>query len=111
MPLRRADGDQHGQLNAGLATAARSYCLHVVRYPQGAGGVAAIGEISIKYSGTLERYAGDGVMVVFNDPVPVENTITPRGVMTSHSLMLALNVDRPDPENRTLRCCRPRRAE
>jgi class 3 adenylate cyclase len=21
----------------------------------------------------LERYAGDGVMVVFNDPVPVEN--------------------------------------
>jgi class 3 adenylate cyclase len=33
---------------------------------------AAIGEISIKYSGTLERYAGDGVMVVFNDPVQVE---------------------------------------
>ena len=31
---------------------------------------AAIGEIIIKYSGTLERYAGDGVMVVFNDPVP-----------------------------------------
>jgi class 3 adenylate cyclase len=35
---------------------------------------AAIGEIIIKYSGTLERYAGDGVMVVFNDPVPVENS-------------------------------------
>jgi class 3 adenylate cyclase len=34
---------------------------------------AAIGEIVIKYNGTLERYAGDGVMVVFNDPVPVEN--------------------------------------
>jgi class 3 adenylate cyclase len=34
---------------------------------------AAIGEIIIKYSGTLERYAGDGVMVVFNDPVPMEN--------------------------------------
>jgi GAF domain-containing protein len=34
---------------------------------------AAIGEIIIKYSGTLERYAGDGVMVVFNDPVPVAN--------------------------------------
>jgi class 3 adenylate cyclase len=33
---------------------------------------AAIGEIIIKYSGTLERYAGGGVMVVFNDPVPVE---------------------------------------
>jgi adenylate cyclase len=33
---------------------------------------AAIGQIIIKYSGTLERYAGDGVMVVFNDPVPVE---------------------------------------
>ena len=34
---------------------------------------AAIGQIIIKYSGTLERYAGDGVMVVFNDPVPVAN--------------------------------------
>jgi GAF domain-containing protein len=34
---------------------------------------AAIGEIVIKYNGTLERYAGDGVMVVFNDPVPLEN--------------------------------------
>ena len=34
---------------------------------------AAIGEIVIKYNGTLERYAGDGVMVVFNDPVPVQN--------------------------------------
>jgi two-component system, NtrC family, sensor kinase len=33
----------------------------------------AIGEKIVKYSGTLERYAGDGVMVVFNDPVPVEN--------------------------------------
>ena len=34
---------------------------------------AAIGQIVIKYNGTLERYAGDGVMVIFNDPVPVEN--------------------------------------
>ena len=34
---------------------------------------AGIGEIIINYSGTLERYAGDGVMVVFNDPVPVDN--------------------------------------
>jgi GAF domain-containing protein len=32
---------------------------------------AAIGEIIVKYSGTLERFAGDGVMVIFNDPVPV----------------------------------------
>ena len=34
---------------------------------------AAIGEIINKYGGTLERYAGDGVMVVFNDPIPVDN--------------------------------------
>jgi two-component system, NtrC family, sensor kinase len=34
---------------------------------------AAIGEIVNKYGGTLERYAGDGVMVVFNDPLPVDN--------------------------------------
>jgi adenylate cyclase len=34
---------------------------------------AAIGQIIIKYGGTLERFAGDGVMVIFNDPVPIEN--------------------------------------
>jgi adenylate cyclase len=34
---------------------------------------AVIGEIVNKYGGTLERYAGDGVMVVFNDPIPVDN--------------------------------------
>ena len=32
-----------------------------------------LGASIIKYSGTLERYAGDGVVVVFNVPVPVEN--------------------------------------
>ena len=40
---------------------------------------AAIGEIIIKYSGTLERYAGDGVMVIFNDPVPVREPSAPSG--------------------------------
>ena len=34
---------------------------------------AAIGGIINKYGGTLERYAGDGVMVVFNDPISVDN--------------------------------------
>jgi adenylate cyclase len=33
----------------------------------------AIGNIIHKHGGTLERYAGDGVMVIFNDPVQVEN--------------------------------------
>ena len=34
---------------------------------------AAIGEFIIKYNGTLEHYAGDGVMVLFNDPIPILN--------------------------------------
>jgi class 3 adenylate cyclase/HAMP domain-containing protein len=34
---------------------------------------AAIGKIIHKYEGTLERFAGDGVMVIFNDPVPLSN--------------------------------------
>ncbi|MGN6750435.1 MAG: GAF domain-containing protein [Xanthobacteraceae bacterium] len=33
----------------------------------------AIGHIIFKYGGTLERFAGDGVMVIFNDPVQVES--------------------------------------
>jgi len=32
---------------------------------------AAIGKIIHEYGGTLERFAGDGVMVIFNDPVPL----------------------------------------
>jgi class 3 adenylate cyclase len=34
---------------------------------------AAIGELIPAYDGTLEHFAGDGLMVFFNDPVPVED--------------------------------------
>jgi class 3 adenylate cyclase len=34
---------------------------------------AIIGRIIHKYEGTLERFAGDGLMVIFNDPVPLPN--------------------------------------
>jgi DNA-binding CsgD family transcriptional regulator len=29
-----------------------------------------VGELIFRYEGTLERFAGDGVMVFFNDPIP-----------------------------------------
>src|SRR6516225_3038594 len=32
---------------------------------------ATIGKIIIKYGATLEHFAGDGVMIIFNDPVPI----------------------------------------
>ena len=34
---------------------------------------AAMGELVIKYAGTVERFAGDGIMIFFNDPVPIPN--------------------------------------
>jgi len=37
----------------------------------------AMGELVMAYSGTVERFAGDGIMVYFNDPVAVAN---PAGV-------------------------------
>ncbi|HET8972135.1 MAG TPA: GAF domain-containing protein, partial [Pseudolabrys sp.] len=50
---------------------------------------AAIGEIIIKYSGTLEHYAGDGVMVFFNDPIPVENPAL-QAVQTALEMRMAI---------------------
>jgi class 3 adenylate cyclase len=33
----------------------------------------AMGELITKYAGTLERFTGDGIMIFFNDPVPIPN--------------------------------------
>src|SRR6516165_3923278 len=33
---------------------------------------AALGQIIMKYGATVEHFAGDGVMVIFNDPVPID---------------------------------------
>src|SRR3984893_11278459 len=33
----------------------------------------AVGKIIFEHSGTIERFTGDGVMVIFNDPVPLPN--------------------------------------
>jgi adenylate cyclase len=34
---------------------------------------AAMGELILQHEGTLEHFAGDGMLIFFNDPVPVEN--------------------------------------
>ena len=34
---------------------------------------AAMGKLIIEHEGTLEHFAGDGMMIFFNDPVPVPN--------------------------------------
>jgi class 3 adenylate cyclase len=34
---------------------------------------AEMGRLVMAYEGTLEHFAGDGMMIFFNDPVPIEN--------------------------------------
>ena len=36
---------------------------------------STIGELLRQYQGTLERFSGDGVMIFFNDPVPVPDAV------------------------------------
>ncbi len=49
-------------------TAAPEELIEVLREYHG-----ALGELIARYEGTLEHFAGDGVMVFFNDPLPVAN--------------------------------------
>jgi class 3 adenylate cyclase len=34
---------------------------------------AAVGELVLQYDGTLERFVGDGILVLFNDPLPQQD--------------------------------------
>jgi adenylate cyclase len=36
---------------------------------------SALGGLVFRYEGTLEHFAGDGVMVFFNDPIPVDDPV------------------------------------
>src|SRR5207249_8028358 len=36
---------------------------------------AEMGRLVLEHEGTLERFTGDGMMIFFNDPVPVENPL------------------------------------
>jgi adenylate cyclase len=46
---------------------------------------AAIGRIIFRHGGTLERFVGDGVMVIFNDPIPLPNS-------SLHAVQMALEM-------------------
>src|SRR5262245_58556859 len=51
---------------------------------------AAIGKIIYKHEGTLEQFAGDGVMVIFNDPVPLPPNPALVAVMTALEMRSAI---------------------
>ena len=40
---------------------------------------AALGELIFRYEGTLDRYAGDGVMILFNAPIQFADHVAARG--------------------------------
>ncbi len=50
----------------------------------------AMGELILTHEGTLERFAGDGMMIFFNDPVPIED---PVGRALTMTLEMCTTVD------------------
>jgi class 3 adenylate cyclase len=41
-----------------------------------------MGKLVFKYEGTLERFMGDGIVVIFNDPIPCEDHVQKAARMT-----------------------------
>ena len=48
---------------------------------------AAMGRLILEYEGTLERFTGDGIMIFFNDPVPIADP-------AAHAVRMALAMQR-----------------
>jgi adenylate cyclase len=48
---------------------------------------AAMGKLILEYDGTLEHFAGDGMMIFFNDPVPIDDA-SARAVRMSVAMRL-----------------------
>jgi class 3 adenylate cyclase len=51
---------------------------------------AALGELIFRFEGTLERFVGDGLMVLFNDPVPCPDPVA-RAVRMAASMRERVN--------------------
>ena len=45
----------------------------------------SLGELIFRYEGTLDRFAGDGIMIIFNDPIPCDDH-------TERAVQLALDM-------------------
>jgi len=48
---------------------------------------ACMGALIVKHEGTVEHFAGDGIMIFFNDPVPVDNPAL-------HAVRMAMEMQR-----------------
>ena len=71
-PAADAPARDHG----GVHRPARLHRLHRDRGARGGDGRAArvsrrVGRVVMAHDGTIEHFAGDGVMILFNDPMPV----------------------------------------
>ncbi|MEO8835133.1 MAG: response regulator, partial [Caldimonas sp.] len=52
---------------------------------------AAVGRLVLEHEGTLERFSGDGIMVFFNDPVPIADP-APRATRMAQAIRAEVRV-------------------
>ena len=83
--LARVTQKPDGRLDASIESAEPEEVMDILHEYH-----AAMGKLILQYEGTLEHFAGDGMMIFFNDPTPIDDAAE-RAVRMALAMREAVN--------------------